>query len=211
MTMKRLFVGGVLAALAIVVLFGWPSPLCAQVASPSPKSDYKLNASDVIIVDVVGEKELEKLERRVSSTGTITFPYLEGKDIAVEGMTTADVGRKLRDLLISDEIFVNPQVVVQVKEYKKRTVTVVGQVTKQSVVEFPSEQEMNILEAIGYAGGFTDKANKNDITVTRKGKQYKFNLKEWSKKSEDGKEKSDLNRVFMLEPNDLIYVPESLL
>jgi polysaccharide export outer membrane protein len=171
--------------------------------------NYQIQPSDVIVVDVVGERDLEKKEFRVSSDGTISFPYLDGQEIKVADLSPADVAKTLRTLLIGAEIFVDPQILVYVREYRKRTVTVIGQVTKQGVVEFPSEQEMNILEAIGYAGGFTQLANKSAITVTRKGQQLKFNLKDWIKNA--GRKGDQQEKLFMLRPGDQVFVPESIL
>ena len=164
-------------------------------------SDYKIAPADILVVDVVGEATLQNKERRVSSSGTITFPYLKGLEIKVQDKTTLEVERELRDLLMKD-YFVKPEVAVAVKEYRKRTVTVIGEVNKQGPVEFPGEQEMNIFEAIGSAGGFTRLANKKNITITRKSKQFKFNVKDWLNNS-------DKSKTFILKPGDVILVPES--
>ena len=39
------------------------------------EGDHKIAPLDIIMIDVVGEKDLSK-ELRVSSSGTITFPFL---------------------------------------------------------------------------------------------------------------------------------------
>lgn len=180
----------------------------AEEEASSEIADYRLQPSDVIIVDVVGEKDLERREFRVSSEGGLTFPYLD-VTLKASGLTTSELAEKLKEALVKGEIFVDPQIIVQVREYRKRSVTVIGQVTKQGVVDFPSEQPMNLLEAIGYAGGFTQLANKGDITITRKGQQLKFDLKKWLKDS--GNKKEEQSKVFVLEPGDLVFVPESIL
>lgn len=161
-------------------------------------ADYKIAPSDLVVVSVLGEKDWEKLELRVSNTGTINVPYL--KEVNIKDKTTAQVAALLHASLKPD-YFVDPQLVVTVKEYSKRLVTVIGQVMKQGVVSFPAEQELNLLEAIGAAEGFTKLANSSKITITRSGKAMKFDLAAWRKNPEKTKLPS-------LEPGDVVFVPE---
>jgi polysaccharide biosynthesis/export protein VpsN len=170
-------------------------------AVPARGQGYRLMPSDLLVVDVVGEKDLALIERRVSPTGTISFPFLG--DVEVKDKSAADVERLLRELLMKD-YFVDPQVVVRVREYKKRVVTVLGQVNRQGVVEFPSEQGMNLLEAIGQGGGFTQLADTRNITISRGGQKITFNYKDFLRKPEQ-------NKLPHVEPGDVIMVPETLL
>lgn len=184
-----------LGILAVVVCLGGAPRGWAQ------NQGYRINASDLIVIDVVGEKDLTAIEKRVSPKGTISFPYLG--DIEVQGKTAAETERYLRDLLIKEEYFVNPQVVLRVKEYKKRQVTVLGQVNRQGVVEFPSEQGMNLLEAIGMAAGFTQLADTREITISRGAQKTTFNYKDFLKKPKEANLPS-------LEPGDVVMVPEAV-
>ena len=134
-----------------------------------------------------------------SSSGTVTFPFLGS--IEVKGKTPAEVEELLKEKLGKDYL-VDPQVIVTVKEYRTRTVSVIGQVNKPGVIALPAEQKMDILEAIAQAGDLTKGANKNRIEVSRKGKPYKFTLEELKKESHPDKK-------FWLEPGDVIYVHES--
>ncbi len=180
--------------------------LAAQVVRPTfgaaepdaPESDRKIAPLDLIIVDVVGEKDLSK-ELRVSSGGTVTFPYIG--NLEVKGKTPAEVETLLKDLLGRDYL-VDPQVIVTVKQYRTLTVSVIGQVNKPGVISLPAEQKMDILEALAAAGGLTRVAKENRIEVTRKGKIFKFALN-------DLKKSNDSDKKFWLEPGDLIFVYES--
>jgi len=162
------------------------------------EGDHKIAPLDIIMVDVVGEKDLSK-ELRVSTSGTITFPFLGS--IEVKGKTPAEVENLIKEKLGKDYL-VNPQVIITVKEYRSRTVSVIGQVNKPGNIALPAEQKMGILEAIAQAGDLTKGANKNRIEVSRKGKPYKFTLEELKKESHPDKK-------FWLEPGDVIYVHES--
>ena len=167
-------------------------------AAEIEEGDHKIAPLDILTIDVVGEKELSK-ELRVASSGTITFPFLGS--VEVKGKTPAQVEDLLREKLGKDYL-VDPQVIVTVKEYRTRIVTVLGQVNKEGVVALPAEQKMGILEAIAQAGGLARGAKKNRIEVTRKGNVFKFSLDELKKESNPEKK-------FWLEPGDGIYVYET--
>jgi polysaccharide export outer membrane protein len=162
------------------------------------EGDHKIAPLDIIMIDVVGEKDLTK-ELRVSSSGTITFPFLGS--IEVKGKTPAEVENLLKVKLGKDYL-VDPQVIITVKEYRSRTVLVIGQVNKAGLIALPAEQKMSILEAIGQAGDLTKSANKNRIEVSRKGRTQKFTL-------DDLKKDTSPEKKFWLEPGDVIYVHES--
>jgi len=162
------------------------------------EGDHKIAPLDIIMVDVVGEKDLSK-ELRVSTSGTITFPFLGS--IEVKGKTPAEVETLIKEKLGKDYL-VDPQVIITVKEYRSRTVLVIGQVNKPGLIALPAEQKLGILEAIGQAGDLAKSANKNRIEVSRKGKTQKFTL-------DDLKKDTNPEKKFWLEPGDVIYVHES--
>src|SRR2546422_6301204 len=162
------------------------------------EGDHKIAPLDIITIDVVGEKDLSK-ELRVSTSGTITFPFLGS--IEVKGKTPAEVESLLKEKLGKDYL-VDPQVIITVKEYRSRTVLVIGQVNKPGLIALPAEQKLGILEAIGQAGDLGRSANKNRIEVSRKGKTQKFTL-------DDLKKDTNPEKKFWLEPGDVIYVHES--
>jgi protein involved in polysaccharide export with SLBB domain len=162
--------------------------------------DYKIAALDVLVIDVVNEKDLPK-EFKVTAKGEIPFPYLG--NIKVAGFTAEEIQNELKEKLEKDYL-VNPQVIVQVKERVKRKINVTGQVFKQGPVEMPDDKpELTILDAIGMAGGTTRLANEGSVQVTRSGqKPLEFNLKKLRKET-------DPTKMFILQAGDSIFVPES--
>lgn len=191
---------GFLAALA---LCGLASARAADTNTPAAtatgNADYKISPQDIIIIHVVGEVELP-IEYRVSAEGEIRFPFLES--VKVAGRTPNEVASLIKQRLINEDFFVDPQVVVNVKEYRIRTVYVFGEVNKPGPVVIPAERRVDIVEAINIAGGLTRLARKNDIRLTRKGKteSYKFN---------ELIEIQDPAKKIWLEPEDVIVVKES--
>jgi len=166
-------------------------------AAETGETDHKIAPLDMISVDVVGEEDLTK-ELRVSSTGTITFPFLG--TLEVKGLTPTELEMMVKEKLDKDYL-VDPQVIVTVKEYRTRNVSVLGQVNKPGLIPLPAEQKLDILGAIAAAGGLTPAAKKKSIEVTRAGKTLKFAFK-------DLQEVSDPERKFWLEHDDVIYVHE---
>lgn len=167
-----------------------PPQLHAQASA-----DYKIAPSDTIIIDVLGEKDLNK-ELRVSQSGTINYFLLGTLEVA--GKTTAEVTDMLTELLNKDYL-VNPQVSVDVKEYRVREVFVNGHVTKPGAVPITGEQDLTIVMAIARAGGLTPRANGNEIKFTRPG-HNPITLKY----DELTRERPD--RAIKLQPGDVIDV-----
>ncbi|MEO8426648.1 MAG: polysaccharide biosynthesis/export family protein [Verrucomicrobiota bacterium] len=161
--------------------------------------DYKIAPLDVLVIDVVNEKDLPR-EFKVTTKGEIPFPYLG--NLKVAGFTAEEIQNELKEKLEKDYL-VNPQVIVQVKERVKRKVNVTGQVFKQGPVEMPDDKpELTIWDAIGMAGGTTRLAS-GSVQVTRSGqKPLKFDLEKLRKET-------DPTKLFILQAGDSIFVPES--
>ena len=127
--------------------------------------DEQLGVDDVFEVRVAGETDMSGLYR-VTGDGSVDFPYV-GR-LQVIGLRSGDVQRTISDKLKTEKILVSPQVVVMVKEWNSRKVSVLGQVNKPgSVAYFP---RMTIVDAIAAAGGFTGIAAKNNVSVRRENK-----------------------------------------
>lgn len=162
-------------------------------------SQYKIAAQDILIIDVVGEKELAR-EVRVGADGNVSFAWFS--DIGVIGKTIAQVEKEIRDMLDKDYI-VNPRVLVSVKEYRTRDVSVWGFVNKPGSVPLIAEQRTTIVEAIAKAGGIVStRGDKDKIFFTRPGKMEKRRF------SFDKLNSSDPADIIYLEPGDVIEVGE---
>lgn len=176
----------------------WSAVFCACSVFGDDEIDRKIAPGDTLIIDVFGEKGLSA-ERRVEAGGTITY-FLLGK-VDVAGKTTVEVTDDLTEKL-GKRFLVNPSVSVNVKEYSLRTVTVLGQVLgRTGAIKLLGEKQMDILEAIAEAGGFTPNANQNKIQLTRKGKTTTYKFDQILKVT-------DPKKRIWLEPGDIIYVPE---
>jgi len=106
--------------------------------------------------------ELIRLEGYlVSNEGNISFPVLG--EISVSNLTIQEVGAKIEDLLIEGGHLKNPSINVRLLNAK---ITVLGEVNKPGTYTF-TEQNITLLQALGYAGDLTINGKRNDIIITR--------------------------------------------
>ena len=157
----------------LVFLFaapGWlacgPTVDNSRVKLPAPVESTTLGPGDLFTLEVVGEKDLPK-DYQVASDGTVDFPYVHR--IEVQGMEPQEVARTVRQRLIDQHILVDPSVIVSVKEYNSKRVTVLGQVRKPG--SFPLTPGMTLVQAISDAGGLSAIANGDRVNLTRKDRQ----------------------------------------
>ena len=92
-----------------------------------PTERYVLGPGDTFTLEIVGEKDLPH-EYQVASDGTVDFPYVH--TLKVADLEAQQVARLVRERLIAEKVLSDPSVVVQVKEYASRHVTLLGQVSQ---------------------------------------------------------------------------------
>ena len=144
-------------ALFIVACFG-ATPLRAQQAN------YLLAPNDLVSVTVFQEDDLAT-RARVGNDGTISVPLIGS--VRIGGKSVDEAAQMIRARLAKGYL-VNPQVNVGVVEFAKRFVTVLGQVQKGGTFEFPNQGPLDLLQAIGLAGGYSKTANPSKIIVKRR-------------------------------------------
>jgi polysaccharide export outer membrane protein len=135
----------------------------AQLNLPLSTEKSTIGPGDVFSMEVVGEKELPR-EYQVSSDGTVDLPWLQ--TVPVAGLEPQELSRLIRRLLMEKQLLTDPSVVVQVREYHSRRVTVMGQVGKPGV--FPYSPGMTLIQALSQAGGPTGIANLDKVNLTRR-------------------------------------------
>lgn len=168
---------------------------------------YRLYSRDVVTFSVHGETGLAT-QLRISGNGNINVPLLG--DVNVSGLTLAEAERKIQATYISEQIFVRPQITLQVLEYSKKEISVLGQFARQGKVEFPAESaSIDIVQAVSAAGGFSRIARADSVRVTRKdpgtGEEKRFTVN--VERMILGK---STDEVFLVYPGDTLFVPERL-
>ncbi len=98
----------------------------------------------------------------VDGGGFVSLPLIG--EVKVAGLTVREVERDVVDRL-SDGYVLEPRVNVQIHEY--RPFYVIGEVNKPG--QYPYVNEMNVLNAIALAGGYTVKAIEEGVYIRRNG------------------------------------------
>lgn len=138
----------------------------SQVKLPPPVETTTLGRGDVFTLEIVGEKDLPR-EYQVASDGTVDIPYVHR--LEVEGLEPQQVARLVAQRLVELQILKDPSVVVSVREYNSKRITVLGQVQKPG--SFPLLPGMTLVQAISQAGGLSPIANRDRVNLIRKDKQ----------------------------------------
>lgn len=194
-----------LQRLQVFLLFALLLPL-GSVAGQNmtyASGSYTIRPLDVVRVTLyVADEQQFTTEVRVSSSGTVSLPYLD--QVTLAGLTVEEARRFVYEPYNRD-YYVEPHIDLVVLTSAARTVTVMGQVNAQGQVFLPSEQPLSLLQAIAAAGGFrsNDLADKRRVRITRIGN--------------DGEEEvitvnaDDISATDVpLQENDLIFVPRRM-
>jgi polysaccharide export outer membrane protein len=150
-----------------VVLEETPVPM--EQIRPTPQVEpsleiiedtYTLGPGDEIDIIVFGERDLSHTYK-ISGNDTISVPLLD--KVVTRGQTVSSLARHLEDRLVEDGIMVNPSVAVQVSRY--RPFYILGEVKTPGSYAFVSN--MTVLNAVALAGGFTYRAERDDVKILR--------------------------------------------
>lgn len=131
---------------------------------PPPSNAYTIGPGDRFEIVVINEPTFPK-EYVVASDGTVDFPLLHRQNVA--GFEAQELSLHLRELLINGRFLKDPVVIISIKEFNSKRVTVGGAVVKPG--DYPFSPGLTLLRILTTAGGFTTGANKSAVLVTRKG------------------------------------------
>lgn len=189
------------AAVAPMVV---PAPVAPVLrgggALASGESDYVLVVGDVVELNVFREPDLQT-QATIARDGTVQLPLI--REVKLAGLTIRDARELLRGLY-DKKFLVDPQVFLNVVKYAERKFTIMGQVARPGSYELQGGERIDLLEAIGLAGGFTRIANRGRVIVQRRTGGEVTAIKANAKKMADGRE-----TPLEVQPGDVITVSES--
>ncbi len=168
----------------IVVIFSLF--LCWSFLVQAEDAHYLLGAGDKIRIHVYGQEDLS-LEAAIDDDGTIVYPFIG--EIRVKGMTVSELEQKITGYLKGDYL-VSPNVHVSMDEY--RPFFIQGEIKNPG--GYPYQPGLTVRRAVSLGGGFTERAAKNKIYVTR---------------PNSGGEKINVQQHDKLKPGDVVTVKES--
>ncbi|MCD6681928.1 MAG: polysaccharide export protein EpsE [Burkholderiaceae bacterium] len=175
------------SALATLVLLASPAPAVAQArgaaaAAPATQplptrsaqqlalqadnqhGDYPLGAGDVIRIQVFQSPDLT-VEARVSEGGVISFPLLGA--VRVGGLSPMQAERLIATRLRDGGFLQNPQVTLNVVQFRSQQVSVLGSVNRPG--RYPLETTgMRLSEVLALAGGIATGGADTAIVMTQR-------------------------------------------
>lgn len=139
-----------------------PPPV--SVAQTPQSTEYLIGAGDLLSITVYGETQLSG-KFRVDAEGYLPVQYL-GR-VKVEGLTTAGIEAVLIKGL-ADGFLRNPQVSVEVDQYRSQSVFVTGEVRAPNKYSLPGNS--TLIDVLTLAGSVTPNAgNWVEIRHSRQG------------------------------------------
>ncbi len=167
------------------------------VKSATGDPNYAIGPEDELYVNVWKEPDISRAVP-VRPDGKISLPLVN--DVQASGLTPMQLGSEIKERL--KKFISEPQVTVIVTKINSQRVFLVGEVTRAGA--YPLLPNMNVLQALSSAGGFTQFANLKKIHVLRmeNGKQISL---PFSYKDVASGHHPEQN--ISLKPGDTIVVP----
>ena len=180
--------------------------LCAALTFGGTASaeEYIMSPGDQLQIYVLGHPDISSTRANTDSAytvrpdGKLNFPLVG--EIDVNGMTVFEFTQLLTKEL--SEYIINPNITVNVAKLGTTRVFVLGEVNKQGMYELTKSHR--VLDALGAAGGFTQKAAKKNIYLVRNaGKPeeivQKLNINNFLRKG-------DVTQNLVLHEGDCLYL-----
>jgi polysaccharide export outer membrane protein len=168
----------------------------------------KLGVGDRVSFRVVEDRR-EPIALFVTDSGEMEIPYI-GRVVAAK-KTCKQLAREIKPLL-EKEYFYRATVIIGldlIGAKPRGKVYVTGQVRNQGALEIQPDEVLTVSKAILRAGGLADFANKKKIKLVRKqgNQQPSITIVDLSAILEKGQIQKDP----VLEPDDVLIVPERLI
>ncbi|MCM4156121.1 polysaccharide biosynthesis/export family protein [Gramella sp. AN32] len=167
--------------------------LSISVSSLNPEATQVFNPMNSSEISKYNENKSP--EYLIDEDGFIRFPFL-GK-IKAAGKTKQDLREEITNELVKRKLLVEPIVFIRYLNFR---VSVLGEVSKPSVLFIPSEK-VSILEALSLAGDLTIYSQRNNLLLIREENDAK-KLTRIDLTSDD----IFTSPNYYLKPNDVIYV-----
>ncbi len=158
----------ILVLLAVAALALTACARRAYVAAPAvapatallpEEAPYSLDAGDRLRVVVFGQEGLSNTYT-VDAAGSITMPLIGA--VPARGLTPAELARAIANRLRQGYIR-EPHVAVEIETY--RPFFILGEVTTPG--QYPYVPNMTVENAVAIAGGFTPRAQRKKVTLSR--------------------------------------------
>jgi polysaccharide export outer membrane protein len=200
---------GALVVAALVPARGDDAP---AGAGPGKEKVYNIRATDKLRITIFQEDDLSTI-CRVDAKGTVNLPLVG--EIRVRGLTLNEAERAIENAYKDGRFLRKPEVNVAVDDYAPREVSIQGQVKSPGRYPLPIESTMSVLDLVTKAGGFTDTALGTGVRITRilpdgSTRVITLDVESLIKGKSSAKTNGE-NNALLLEPDDIVYVPERII
>jgi polysaccharide biosynthesis/export protein len=184
----------------------------APASSPSRNRIYNIRATDKLRITIFQEDDLSTMSR-VDAKGTINLPLVG--EIRVRGLSLDEAERAIENAYIDGRFLRKPAVTVAIEDYAPREVSIQGQVKNPGRYALPIESTMSVLDLVTKAGGFSDTAQGTAVRITRilpdgSTRVITLDVESLIKGRSNAKTNTE-NNALLLEPDDIVYVPERII
>ena len=184
----------------LAAVLGLALTFCGAAAA----EEYIMTPGDQLQIYVLGHPDISSTRANSDSSytvrpdGKLNFPLVG--EIDVNGLTVFEFTNLLTKEL--SEYIINPKITVNVAKLGTTRVFVMGEVSKQGMYELSKSHR--VMDALGAAGGFTQKAAKKNIYLVRNvGKPgenvQKLNILNYMKKG-------DMSQNLVLQEGDCLFL-----
>lgn len=184
----------------LAAVLGLALTFCGAAAA----EEYIMTPGDQLQIYVLGHPDLSSTRSSSDSAytvrpdGKLNFPLVG--EIDVNGLTVFEFTNLLTKEL--SEYIINPKITVNVAKLGTTRVFVLGEVKNQGMHELTKSHR--VLDALGAAGGFTEKAAKKSIYLVRNGvreadRVQKLNILNYMKKG-------DMSQNLVLQEGDCLFL-----
>lgn len=167
-------------------------------------AEYIMTPGDQLQIYVLGHPDISSTRASSDSSytvrpdGKLNFPLVG--EIDINGLTVFEFTKLLTKEL--SEYIINPKITVNVAKLGTTRVFVMGEVSKQGMHELTKSHR--VMDALGAAGGFTQKAAKKNIYLVRnvgtpEENVQKINILNYMKKG-------DMSQNLVLQEGDCLFL-----
>ena len=184
----------------LAAVLGLALTFCGAAAA----EEYIMTPGDQLQIYVLGHPDISSTRANSDSSytvrpdGKLNFPLVG--EIDVNGLTVFEFTKLLTKEL--SEYIINPKITVNVAKLGTTRVFVLGEVKNQGMHELTKSHR--VLDALGAAGGFTEKSAKKSIFLVRNGvreadRVQKLNILNYMKKG-------DMSQNLVLQEGDCLFL-----
>ena len=178
-----------------IIIFLFLLTVCLLFSLPCMAVEYSMKAGDNVQIQVIGHGDLSSTFI-ARTDGKFEYPLIGTVDVT--GKTVEDLTKELKVRLA--EYIVNPLITINIAKMGSTRVFVLGEVRHAGLYELTKGHR--VLDAIGAANGFTDKAAKKKVYLIRNGKEDNIQFLNFNAYLKKG----DMSQNPILHEGDCLYL-----